>query len=408
MIYRIYDTAIVGAGASGLMAACFACEGGLKTVLIDKNHKVGRKILSTGAGKCNLSNENISVDDYLCAEKDRLRELLSIVKKDDILNFFSEDLGMMLLRENDGKIYPFSKKSETPIFAFEKYLKKHSVEIFTLLKVSSIINKNDLFEIELNQCLAPGEKETKLQKTFTILARKVILACGGPSYPRIGGSQDGFALAKSFGHSIRNIKPILTPFNVKMPNLSLLDGLRLTASAFYKQKKIEGEILFSSSTISGPLALDLSFFCAGEYIDEISIDLIPEIEKEKIINFFKNKHGSYFDVLSASLDKKLSKFILDLTGINPQSEKKDEGIHKVVEKLKNLKFKGLSPCGFDAAMAKTGGVPLSELDNNFMSLKKKNLFLTGEMIDCGGRSGGYNLHFAWISGILAGKKAAKT
>ncbi|GAB4029206.1 MAG: NAD(P)/FAD-dependent oxidoreductase [Elusimicrobiota bacterium] len=405
---KIYHAAVIGAGASGMAAACALAERGMYTALVEKNHRLGRKILSTGAGKCNFSNENISLNDYICQEKNILKRIFSKIPPQKVLDFFSKRLKMLCSKDSDGKLYPFSRKAETVVFAMENFIKSSSVDIMTLREAISVKWNNGFFEIELCSSPGPGERKSMSASVTTIRCANLILACGGPSYPRIGGTYSGFELARCFGHTVRPLSPLITSFEVANPDLSILDGLRLQARAFLPDgSDIEGELLFTSYGISGPLALDLSFLYARNCFEKISLDLLPEFSKKELISFFKPASGTYLNTLRSSLDDKLVSFILSISKIRPDSFTDTGGLNIIISLLKNIPLHGLSPSGFEQAMAKTGGVPLCEVDDCFESIKRKGLFLTGEMLDCGGRSGGYNLHFAWTSGLLAGMSIRK-
>lgn len=405
---KIYHAAVIGAGASGMAASCALAERGLDTALVEKNHRAGRKILSTGAGKCNFSNENISLNDYICPEKDMLKNIFDRMPPKKVLDFFSARLRMLYSKDTDGKLYPFSKKAETVVFAMENFISSSSIELMTLREAVSAGWNNGFFEIELRSCPGPGDGKSLPSSVTTIRCANLILACGGPAYPRIGGTFSGFELARNFGHTIRPLNPLITSFEVSKPDLSMLDGLRLQARAFLQDgSDIGGELLFTSYGISGPLALDLSFIYARDGFEKISLDLLPEFNKKELISFFKPGSGTYINTLRSSLDSKLASFILSICKIQPDAITDTEGLKAVINALKNFPLHGLSLSGFEQAMAKTGGVPLSETDVCLESLKRKGLFLTGEMLDCGGRSGGYNLHFAWTSGLLAGLSVKK-
>jgi len=406
-----YKVAIIGAGASGLMASSILAEKGIKTILIEKNTNIGRKILSTGAGKCNISNSNINTDCYNCLDLEKLKIILSKVSLTDILNFFKYKLGIITFSDEKGRIFPISQKAESVPLAFEIFLKNKSVEIMTLTEVISISNKNDYFEIKCRHIPADWQKKELKSEIFTIKSEKLILACGGPSYPRIGGTFSGFEIAKILSHTIREIRPIITPLLVTKPDLSLLNGIRVNAktqiSINNKKEIIQGELLFTNYGISGPFALDISFATSHfKEIPYLNIELIPEISENELLDFLKkriNKNNSIYEIIAPAIDRKLAIFILKELKINYDTKADYQLIKKISHKLKNFEIFSLKPKSFDMAMSKIGGIPFDEINENFESKKIKNLFIVGEMLDCAGKSGGYNLHFAWISGYIAGK-----
>ncbi len=404
---KVYDAAILGAGAAGLAAACKLSAEGLSVALIEKNHRVGRKILSTGAGKCNISNRNISADDYICSDKEKLSVIFKKIAPEEVHSFLSSKLGIMFREKEDGRLFPYSMKAETAVFAFERFLKSSKADIFLLKKAVSAKKAGDVFEIETVPVSFGNENKTDSSKKEIIRSRKLIIACGGPSYPRIGGCADGFMLAEKFGHSVLPLKPLLTSFSVKYPDLSNLDGVRVKASisAPFLTEKIEGEILFTAYGISGDAAIDLSFLAFQKNPDSVFIDMMPDKSEKEITDFFSHLKGDIAENLSCSLDRKLVNFI---AGFFEHKGKisGETALKSFAGKIKKFEISGLAPMGFEYAMAKTGGVPLREIDADFMSLKQKDLFLVGETLDCAGRSGGYNLHFAFTSAISCAKAAA--
>lgn len=409
---ELYDVAIIGAGASGLISASVLAEKNIKTILIEKNSKIGRKLLSTGAGKANLSNTNISTDFYLCDDKRKLQEIFKKTPSEEVLNFLRYKLGVFTVVKERGKIYPLSEKSENVSFAFENFLKNSSVSVKLLTLITSVHYNKNIFEIKAKTLPHRFEKNDFVEKEFIIRTRNLVISTGGPSYPKIGGTYSGFDIAKTLGHSINEIKPLITPFEVESPNLSLLDGIRRNARVVIsikgKQTIIEDEVLFTDYGISGPLALDLSFYYGREgEINSIFLDLYPELSDNELISFFNKRidgSKSFKDLLFPSVEFRLAEFILKKLSIKADDKTDIKGIERFVSEIKNLRLEGLTPCGFDMAMSKTGGVPLDEIDEGFESKKIKNLFITGELLDSGGKSGGYNLHFAFTSGYASAKK----
>ncbi|MEW5951678.1 MAG: aminoacetone oxidase family FAD-binding enzyme [Elusimicrobiota bacterium] len=400
---EIYDAAVIGAGASGLAFSCLACEKGIKVALIEKNHKIGRKLLSTGAGKCNITNKKISVSDYICGDEEKLKSIFKKTPHEEVVKFIEEFLGIILTEKEEGRLYPYSMRAETAVFAFERLLKKFNTNIFLLKKAVSIKKINGIFEILCEDQDFPGSFKKTKKDISAIKAKNIILACGGPSYPRIGATEEGFSLVKSFGHSVLPLNPILTSFSVKYPNLSSLDGVRVRGKILSDKAEYSGEILFTSYGISGDAGIDFSFDYIKNKTDSLILDLMPDKTVKEISERFSKIKGHISDVLSCSLDKKLAAFILRNAQISLCSENNRKVSIKAAEHIKNLKISGISPMGFDYAMSKTGGVPLNEITENFNSLKEKKLYITGELLDCGGRSGGYNLHFAFTSAIAAAK-----
>ena len=408
---KSYKVAIVGGGASGLMSAALLAEKNIDTILIEKNHKLGRKLYSTGSGKGNYLNENISADFYI-GDKAEISKIIKEEYNSQLKDFFSMRLGILPVKDERGRIFPFSMKAESIVYAFESFIKNKSVSV-KLLTEAQAIEKKGNFEIKVKRKIPQSDNKFKFEEE-TIKSENLILAAGGPSYPRIGGSDSGFKLLSSLGHSVKEIKPIITPFSVSNPRLPTLDGVRIDAKVTIEKGKerieLMDELLFTQYGISGPLALEISFYFKGDKIDIINLDLMPNFSIENIMDFVNKRiemNLSYEELLLPFLDKKIVNFILSMLKIEIKEKVNLDNARKFFMKLKKFELYDLKPLGFEYAMSKTGGAPLSEIDENFESKIMKNLFLTGEILDCGGKSGGYNLYFAWLSGFLSANKIIK-
>ncbi|MEF3280107.1 MAG: aminoacetone oxidase family FAD-binding enzyme [Elusimicrobiota bacterium] len=410
MKVQIYDVAIIGGGASGVVSACIVSNK-LKTIILEKNLKLGRKILSSGAGKCNLSNSNISIDFYKTSEPEILKKIFQKIPYQTIIDFLNSEIGIMTKILDNGKIYPFSERAESVIFAFESYLKQKNVDIKTLTYVEDVEYQDEVFKITAKTLPLQWEKKNLSSQKLTFFAKNLILSTGGPSYPRIGGTDFGFKIAKKFGHSIKEPLPILVPLSVGSPRLLELSGVRITAGCIFnfKAKKIflKDELLFTDYGISGPIAIDISFYM-DDYIDQISFDLAPSIDKEEIFNFMRNRieknSFSIAELFFPVFEPKLINFICQKLKLDKNLKANEKIIKKIIDEIKNFKVYGIKKLSFESAMSKIGGVPLSEVDLNFESKKQKKLFLTGEILDCGGKSGGYNFHFAFTTAYSAAMK----
>ncbi|HOL63073.1 MAG TPA: aminoacetone oxidase family FAD-binding enzyme [Elusimicrobiales bacterium] len=400
---EIYDVAIIGAGAGGLLSACVLAEKGFKTILIEKNSKIGRKILSTGAGKCNISNSNISSRFYITDDYPKLDRIFSSCGPEKIVSYINDKLGIMTVEKEKGKIFPVSQKAESVVNAFDIFLKTKKAEILKLCEVLDIEKKSDIFEIGFKTLPHQYEKKDFVSEKYRIKSKKIIIACGGPSYPQIGGTDFGMKIARKFGHRIIPPVGVITPFKVLKPDLSALNGIRMNAKTkLFDGKIIEDEILFTDYGISGPFALELSFYL-GEKIDEITIELISEVSEKKMKDFFLNrpKNLKVFEVLKSMFDPKFADFLSEYCEINPDFQFNSSVASSIIDKIKNFKLSGLSAMGFDYAMTKKGGVPLAEVSDSFESKKNKGMYIIGEVLNVCGKTGGYNLHFAFTSGYVA-------
>jgi predicted Rossmann fold flavoprotein len=397
--------AVIGGGASGLMAACFAAGEDRSVVVYEKQKKIGRKILVSGNGRCNISNRNISVEKYHGRNPLFVRNVFSRFGPDETMEFF-KSIGLPLVEENNGKLFPASLQSSTVVRLLEYELERRGVEIQTHRKIERIAGS----ESGLQLVTAGHEKEE---------FDSVILAAGSCAFTPAGGSSDGYELARQAGHTVIEPFPAILPVNIPLKIIHRLQGVKWDCSAAVTVEgkvlvETEGEILFTAYGISGPAGLDISR-AVNESLSRkitpfITIDLFPactgsELEElleslwtdgSRIVSFsligiLKNPMP---DVLLRMADVDPSLPVRDLSGSN---KKKIAGI------LKNLVLEPGKPRGFNEAVVAAGGVDVNEINPATMeSRKMKHLHLTGELLDIDGDSGGYNLQFAWSTGAIAG------
>ncbi|MCX5786393.1 MAG: aminoacetone oxidase family FAD-binding enzyme [Elusimicrobia bacterium] len=415
-----YDLIIIGGGASGLAAACAAANVGAGILVIEKNHVPGRKILSTGAGKCNFSNFQISPDHYHIHNPAFLEQTFKALSPAEIPAFF-EKLGLLCTRGENGRLFPRSMKAQDVVGVLVNRLGVLGVTLLTLTEVTAIRKEKDGFLVETFAVAPRWEKKAAESVKKNYSAKRVILAAGGATYPQIGGSLKGYALLESFGHSVSAPRPALVPLKIKEKIVKNLDGVRLEARLSLtdgKDKLAEtaGELLFTGYGISGPATLDLSR-AALQALDNGPVfaeaDFFPEWPAQKFDGVLRERarafSGRPFSHFACGLlNDKILKAAAELAVIDWRATL--PGIEKVV------KFGGILKCfrleitgatGFEDAMVTTGGCTLDEIDpSTFASKKVKGLYVTGELLDIDGDSGGYNLHLAWTSGILAGRHAA--
>lgn len=408
-----YDVAVIGGGPAGMMAAILAAQSGAKTVLIEKNSKLGVKLLLTGGGRCNLTHieKNRDFCSKFGKEGDFLLSSFSIFGIKETMGFF-ENLGLKL-KEEKGRVYPVSEKSKDVLNILTSLLKKRGVEIMTSLEVKDI--KMDGSSI--SSVLLSNKKEIK--------AKNYIISTGGKSYPVTGSTGEIFNLIKKIGHKVTELKPSLTPIETKEPWTKNLQGISLdnvSVSLIQDGKKVKeekGEILFTHFGLSGPLILNMSR-SIGDLLAEgkvkIVLDLfggknIDEADKyiQKVFNKNRNKH--VLKCLGDLYTEKLSAFIMNFSGVSLKRKPKDlakEERERLIKFIKGgIELNVVGLLGFDRAMATHGGISLKEIDSKTMKSKLiNNLYFSGEAIDLDGLSGGYNLQMCWTTGYIAGKSAA--
>ena len=447
---------IIGAGASGIIAALMAAKKtDCKILLFEKNYILGRKILSTGSGKCNLSNQNISPDNYNLNSRAFLKKVFSKVKPKEILNLFTA-AGLYLKTEADGRIFPRCMNAQEVVDTLSRELQKPNIEIHTLTEITGIIKKEHGFTIKTQTVKPQWDKESFKPETKIFDCEKVILACGGKSYPRIGGGDAGYKLTRFLDLKISNLSCAIVPLITDEKWPAGLSGVRcdVLLSAFLKDKQIgksSGELLFTDYGISGPVALAISrdiiqalktgkVDCRINFLPELSLKEIDAFLKERLKKMstsskkapleipFERKNtanksvssnisrqkfltgqAGYF--LNGIFGDKISKLILTKSGIEenlPLSEAGPDFMEKLIKNITAFSFRVSEGKSFEHAMATSGGAELSQINPETFEVKgHKGLYLVGELLDIDGDSGGYNLHFAWTSGFLAGVSAGK-
>ena len=409
---KTFDIAIIGAGPAGIMAAITAAKQGRKVILLEKNEIIGRKILATGNGRCNLTNKNIDVSNYHGANPEFIKQILSAFDQYKVTEYF-ESLGVILKEENNGRIFPRTNQASSVVEALDYELKKLKVSVETKASVKNI-------HYEKNWLLS-GQKTTG---DFKIEAKNLILTTGGKASFQFGSSGDGLYWSEKLGHTIIFPHPALTPLETVESWPKNIQGLRIEGTVkLTADGKIisqsQGDILFTHFGLSGPAimkqARNVGLLLPTKKI-EVHIDAIPEETKKELdkkIETILNVNGAkeIKNALAGIIPVELIKTILINLAIDP--EKKSSRISKlervsVVGVLKNLTLTISKTRPFKEAQVTAGGVDAKEIDAKTLESKKiPHLFFAGEIIDVDGDSGGFNLQWAWSSGYLAGLSASK-
>jgi len=408
---NIFDVIVIGGGPAGMMAAGRAAELGRSVLLLEKNEKLGRKLLLTGGGRGNLTNNKQSIRELALCYKNCDQFLMSAFSQfnaSKTLEFFNS-MGIKTKEEEYGRVFPVSDKSQTILDALIKYMKKSGVEIKTKAVVVNIsFNKEtDLFNIQLKN----GE---------VFLAKACIVATGGVSHPETGSTGDGFDWLKKMGHKIIKTDVSLVPIAIKDKWVKDLAGLTLNdikLTIFLDDKKQfiqKGKILFTHFGISGPTVLNMSkdigkLLRGGEVI--IKLDLFPKLDlgtlKQNLQNILvvesnkkiKNTLGSLVPLATVPMILKTIK--VDGETVNHSLRHEDR--MKIIKFIKEIPMIVDGLLGPDKAIVSSGGVPPEEI--NFKTMQSRiipSLFIVGDAININRPSGGYSLQLCWTSGFIAG------
>lgn len=400
------DVAIIGGGASGLVAAISLARQGKKVVILERNPRIGKKILVTGNGRCNYTNVDLVYEDY--NHPAFVQNVLNQFGVQDTLSFF-EDLGIVPKVEKEGKTYPYSEQASSIVDVLLYEIEQLGIQVLTETLITEVKKKTH-FEIYSNQKLI-------------IQAKKVLLATGGKAMPQSGSDGMGYQLAKSLGHTIEPLFPTIGKVVLDFPYLKHLDGLKLeTQVDLVVDNQIVqsefGDTLFTSYGISGPTILDCSRKVGVAFQEQKSchfeITLVNHLDKKPLYQRFINRgHVAIDQALIGLIHKRLIPVVLGLSGIEPKNALiqhiPPQKMTQLIQLLLKLELRITGLRGFEEAQATAGGVSIHEVDSTTLESKKvPGLYFSGEVIDIDGRCGGFNLQWAWSSGIVAANAIARS
>ncbi len=400
--------AIIGAGASGLVAAIVSAKNGSKVHVYEKNSKIGKKILITGNGRCNVTNKHMELSNYHGLNPSFVNSSLNFFNVSTCKAFFLE-LGVELVEGRRGRLYPRSLKSSSVVDLLVHECRRLHVEFFLKHEVKSVDKKDSSFVLHVNHKF--------------LHVKKVLIATGGLSMLTLSSRDSGYELAKHFGHTIIPTHPSLVQL-ISQENLKAISGVKIKGSieVFENSKSkifAHGDILFTDYGISGSAVLDISrvvsYSLLYKKVLHVKIDLFFEYSKEQLKNLLKKRqlHANGKSVtlwLDGLIDPKLAYFIAKSLHVHVKKadDLNSKELTKLVYALKNLTLHVVDTKGFKTAEVTAGGVNTLEIDSQTMESKlQQGLFFSGEVVDIDANCGGYNLHWAWASGVCAGKSMSE-
>ncbi len=400
---------VIGAGAAGIMAAGKASELGNEVILIEKNDRIGKKLLISGKGRCNITN-NTDIDgliDNTPGNGNFLYSAFYTFSNTDLIDFF-EKYGLKTKVERGGRVFPVSDKAKDVVDSLERFISNTGVKLWL---------KSPVSEISIG---SEGVNGVILKNGSKMQCDSVVLATGGASYPGTGSTGDGYKVAKRLGHTIVDLKPSLIPLVISEDWVKELQGLSLKNVSIFlinnKGQKIYtdfGEMLFTHFGVSGPVILSSSRHILNYNYKDVSlvIDLKPALTEEKLDeriqrDFEKYSRKQFKNSLDELLPQKLIPVIIKLSGVHPEkyvNQIKKEERRTLVKLMKNLTLTIIGSRPIEEAIVTAGGVTVNEINPSTMESKiVKGLYFAGEVIDLDAYTGGFNLTIAFSTGYLAG------
>ena len=405
-----FDLIVIGGGPAGMMAAITAAKAGKNVVLLEKNDRLGKKLLITGKGRCNVTND-CTVDEVLKNTPRNGKFLFSAMAAfppEKAMQFF-EDAGCTLKTERGNRVFPTTDRSQTVLDALQRELKNSGV----IVKTARVLS------IERDEAGVIGVATS----AGFFDSRKVVLATGGASYPATGSTGDGYKFARVQGHTIVEPQGSLVPLETAGPDAPEMQGLALKNSglkllnpkgkAVYKDF---GEMLFTHFGVSGPMVLSASAHIGKGEGWKLSIDLKPALEEHKLddrilrdLELYQNR--SMENALTDLLPRSMIPVVLRRIGVDGSLQANSftkQNRRALVELLKNFTLDITGKRPVSEAIITSGGIKCGEIDPKTMESKKvPGLYFAGEIIDCDAYTGGFNLQIAWATGYAAGKAASE-
>ena len=397
---------IIGAGASGMAAAIAASENhDVQVILFERQARVGKKLLATGNGRCNLSNRNASIEKYHGDDPIFAATALQLFPVEETLEWFG-NLGLFTVTEDSGKVYPYSDQANSVVDILRFGLVKPNITLHTGFEVRKVRQTENGFAVH-------GEEET-------VNCDRLIIACGGLAGTKLGGSMSGYKLLSQFGHKTTKLRPSLVQLKTSWSGITSLKGVRANGCiSIFKDDQLyaksSGEIQFTDYGISGPVVFEISRdVCFGKGEWYAHIDFLPQHTEEQLVKALsarKNTELTAEELLTGILHNRLGRVLTRAAGLRDQTlirDIDDSVLNRLCEMAKSFRIELTEPMGMDSAQVTAGGIITDDFYPNTMESKLvPGLYACGEVLDIDGDCGGYNLQWAWSSGRLAGLSAGR-
>ena len=400
---KYYDIAIVGGGAAGLMAAAYLAQNSenKKIILFEKNDRVGKKLITTGNGRCNISNSG-NLNNRYHGAKSFAESCFKAFGREETLDFFKE-IGIPTVELEDNKLYPMSLQAGSVVDQL-RFAAEEKVEICCGCAIDEVFDGDYVLYSSLGE----------------IRAHSVLIACGGRAAANTGSDGNGYKLLEAFGHRLSRTFPAIVQITTDISKIKALTGIKcdavVTASSGGKKRVERGEILFTEYGLSGPPILQVSRLISMRGKGEISLDLIPDISQKQLteeiirrINCFSTRNCG--ELLSGIFHKRIGQTIVKCSGISLSSPIKSltaEDASGISYMAKNFCLAATGTKPWNMAQVTAGGIDPFDFDSETMESRLyERLFAAGEILDIDGDCGGFNLQWAWTSGALAAKAMLK-
>lgn len=399
---------ILGGGPSGIMSAITAGNYGIDAAIVEGNDRIGKKLLNTGNGRCNITNKFIDKKRYYSEKPDFPEKILKAFTLNDTVNFFNT-MGLPLITLEEGKMFPMSLQASSVLDILRFALEERNIPLYCNSKIKEIKKNKGTFTLK-----------TVDNKIYE--CKKLILAAGGKSVPSTGSDGSGFTIARSFGHTVVKPLPSLVQLKLDCKYLKALAGVKFNGEAEISvnkesKRKEEGEILFTDYGISGPPLLQLSriasYGLSKKQKVTLTVNMLHKMKETEVEEFLEThmavfSYRTVHDCFVGIINKKIIPVILKEVGINNNTlcsdltwkEKKN-----LCRLLNCWEFSVTDTNGFNNSQVTAGGVNTKEVDEKTLESKiVPGLYFAGEILDVDGESGGFNLQWAWSSGYIAGRE----